>query len=69
MLIKCGFSSHFCCQAPRPIRSRSVFNVPSGLKKNRKIKPMATPLSKVGKNKIPLNQFFSLTLKLRIVAK
>ncbi|MNN46005.1 hypothetical protein D3C81_1603630 [compost metagenome] len=69
ILIKWGLSSHFCCQAPSPTISSSVFKVPSGLKKNKKIKPIATPFKSVGKNRIPLNQFLRRTLKLRIVAK
>ncbi|MNV48461.1 hypothetical protein D3C71_1403670 [compost metagenome] len=68
-LIKFGLSSHFCCKPLSPSRLRIVSSVPSGLKKNRKIKPIATPFSKVGKNKIPLNKFFMRTLKLRMVAK
>ena len=48
---------------------RIVSSVPPGLKKYRKIKPIATPLIRYGKNRMPLNRFRNRVLKDRIVAK
>ena len=43
--------------------------MPPGAKKKLKMKAISTPLIRYGKKMMPFQRFFSLTLKLRIVAK
>src|SRR5699024_6924827 len=69
ILITSGFFSQCVIKSPKPIACSTVSSVPSGLKKNRNMKPMATPFNKYGKNRTPLKKFLNLTLKLKIVAK
>ena len=64
-----GSPSQRCsCRERRTARSTES-SVPPGWKKYRKTKPMATPLMRYGKNRMPLKRFRNRVLKLRTVAK
>ena len=48
---------------------RTVSRPPPGLRKLRKIRPIATPLIRYGKNRMPFHRFLNRILNDRIVAK